>query len=109
MLNRTLFAILMTVKHMKKVLFGYVSACGTCKMSEYMLDVVAQTIDFECEKVNLNLNKALVEQHQITSTPVFLFIDNGQVIDQFYAARSVVYLHEKINAFMNDEWQTLAT
>jgi thiol-disulfide isomerase/thioredoxin len=93
---------------MKKVLFGYVSACGTCKMSEYMLDVVAQTIDFECEKVNLNLNKALVEKHQITSTPVFLFIDNDQVIDQFYAARSVVYLHEKINAFMNNEWQTLA-
>jgi thiol-disulfide isomerase/thioredoxin len=94
---------------MKKVLFGYVSACGTCKMSEYMLDVVAQTIDFDCEKVNLNLNKALVLKHQITSTPVFLFIDNDQVIDQFYAARSVVYLHEKINAFMNDEWQTLAT
>jgi thiol-disulfide isomerase/thioredoxin len=93
---------------MKKVLFGYVSACGTCKMSEYMLDVVAQTIDFECEKVNLNLNKALVEKHHITSTPVFLFLDDETVVDQFYAARSVVYLHEKINAFMNDEWQTLA-
>ena len=108
MLNGLLFAILFLVKHMKKVLFGYVSACGTCKMSEYMLDVVAQTIDFECEKVNLNLNKALVNKYQIRSTPVFLFFDNDQVIDQFYAARSVVYLHEKINAFMNDEWQTLA-
>ena len=77
-------------------------------MSEYMLDVVAQMIDFECEKVNLNLNKAVVDKYQIRSTPVFLFLDNNQVIDQFYAARSVVYLHEKINAFMNDEWQTLA-
>jgi Thioredoxin. len=108
MLNGALFGILRVVKHMKKVLFGYVSACGTCKMSEYMLDVVAQMIDFECEKVNLNLNKAVVDKYQIRSTPVILFLDNHQVIDQFYAARSVVYLHEKINAFMNDEWQTLA-
>lgn len=92
------------VKPMKKVLFGYVSACGTCKMSEYMLDVVAQTIDFECEKINLNLNKGVVDHYQITSTPVFLLLEHGRVIDQFYAAHSVVHLHEKIQRFLNDEW-----
>jgi thioredoxin-like negative regulator of GroEL len=97
------------VKRMKKVLFGYVTACGTCKMSEYMLDVVAQTLPFDLEKVNLNLNKALIDTYQITSTPVFIFLDDNHVVDQFYAARSVVYLHEKISGFLHNTWQTSAT
>jgi thiol-disulfide isomerase/thioredoxin len=103
------FDMMSLVNSMKKVVFGYVTACGTCKMSEYMLDVVAQTLDFDCEKVNLNLNKGLIDQYQITSTPVFLFLDHDRVVDQFYAARSVVYLHEKISGFLKDSWQTSAT
>jgi thioredoxin-like negative regulator of GroEL len=103
------FGMMNMVKRMKKVLFGYVTACGTCKMSEYMLDVVAQTLTFDVEKVNLNLNKALIDAYQITSTPVFIFLNDNQVVDQFYAARSVVYLHEKISGFLNNTWQTSAT
>jgi thioredoxin-like negative regulator of GroEL len=103
------FDMMNLVRLMKKVLFGYVTACGTCKMSEYMLDVVAQTLTFDCEKVNLNLNKGLIEQYHITSTPVFLLFEENRVVDQFYAARSVVYLHEKISGFLKDSWQTSAT
>jgi thioredoxin-like negative regulator of GroEL len=85
---------------MKKVVFGYVTACGTCKMSEYMLDVVKETVDFEVEKINLNLNKPIIDHYQITSTPVFLFLDDGEEVDRFYAAKSVTHLYEKITTFL---------
>ena len=85
---------------MKKVVFGFVAACGTCKMSEYMLDVVAEAIDFPLEKINLNLNKPLIEHYQIISTPVFLLLDGEQEVDRFYAAKSVTFLYEKIQSFM---------
>lgn len=86
---------------MKKIIFGYTENCGTCKMAKEMLTIANDTFKVPVESINLSLDKDTIEQYKIMSTPAFIFLDGEEVVEQFYAFHSVVYLFEKIQELVS--------
>ncbi len=82
---------------MEKIIFGYTENCGTCKMADQMLTIASHGKDVEIVRVNLSINKDIINQYKIMSTPAFIFLKDEEVVEQFYAFHDVLYLHEKIN------------
>ncbi len=82
---------------MKKIIFGYTENCGTCKMADQMLTVASHGKEIVIDRVNLSINKEIINKYKILSTPAFILLKDEEVVDQFYAFHDVLYLHEKIN------------
>lgn len=82
--------------------FGYTPFCGTCKLAEKMLDIVADSLNIQVKKIDLNYYEALCTQYEIQSVPVLLFIQNGQVKDISYQFGSVTNLYEKLKLLLTN-------
>lgn len=68
--------------------------CGTCKVAERMLEIAeAAGISYPLYKTNINFTPRMRDLWQITSVPCLVVLQNGSIVAQEYAMRSVDYLH----------------
>lgn len=86
-------------KHFDKemhLLFGYTPTCGTCKISERMLDIANQVTQLPINKSDLNFYPAFCKEYEIQSVPVLFIMKQDKVIKRIYAFQSVPYIVENI-------------
>lgn len=68
--------------------------CGTCKVAERMLEVVAAAdVPVTMYKININYAPKLRNDWKITSVPCLVLLKNGEPVRYEYAMRSVDYLY----------------
>lgn len=81
---------------------AYTSMCGTCESANRMLEVVSYTIpDIKYLKINITINKKVIDDYNISSIPCFLLFKNGKLKETFYAFYSVIYLLEKAKSLIS--------
>lgn len=80
----------------KHLIFGYTPMCGTCKMSERMLDIANEILQLPVKKIDLNYHPKYSERNKIMSVPVLIVMNKDIEIDRIYAFQSVPYLLEKL-------------
>lgn len=80
----------------KALIFGYTPTCGTCKISERMLDIANDILKLPIIKVDLNFHPEYSQEHEIQSVPVLLVMSKGKEIKRIYAFQSVPYLLENL-------------
>ena len=49
----------------KHLIFGYTPTCGTCKVSERMLDVANEMVQLPITKIDLNLHPDFAQEFEI--------------------------------------------
>ena len=52
----------------KHLIFGYTPMCGTCKVSERMLDIANDILQLPIKKVDLNFHRILVKKRNNVSS-----------------------------------------
>ncbi|WP_246054186.1 thioredoxin family protein [Paenibacillus anaericanus] len=78
----------------KEALFFYTPFCGTCKLTEKMLNIVLETgTVITVSKMNINYTPFLRDAWKISSVPCLVVLQNGAPIQIEYAMSSVVELH----------------
>ena len=80
----------------KHLIFGYTPMCGTCKISERMLDIANDRLQLPVVKADLNFHADFSEQYEIQSVPVVMLMSKDQEIKRIYAFQSVPYLLENL-------------
>mgnify|MGYP002652486444 CR=1 FL=1 len=80
----------------KYLIFGYTPTCGTCKVSERMLDIANEILKLPITKIDLNFHPKFSEDHQIMSVPVLMLMNKDKEVKRLYAFRSVPYLLENL-------------
>ncbi|MGN5882688.1 MULTISPECIES: thioredoxin family protein [Staphylococcus] len=80
----------------KHLIFGYTPMCGTCKVSERMLDIANEILDLPIVKADLNFHADFSEQYQIQSVPVLMVMSKDEELKRIYAFQSVPYLLENL-------------
>lgn len=93
-------------KHFDKdihLLFGYTPTCGTCKISERMLDIANQVTQLPINKCDLNFYPEFCKEFEIMSVPVLFIMHKDQVIRRIYAFQSVPYILENIQKVIDDK------
>ena len=78
----------------KHLIFGYTPMCGTCKVSERMLDIANDILQLPVKKVDLNFHPEFSKE-KVMSVPVLLVMNKDQV-KRIYAFQSVPYLLENL-------------
>ncbi|KIX90299.1 thioredoxin [Staphylococcus microti] len=84
------------------LIFGYTTMCGTCKVSERMLDIVNDIVQLPITKVDLNYYPTFSQEQEIQSVPVLLIMKRDQEYERLYAFRSVPFLLEKIKKVIDE-------
>ena len=84
------------------LIFGYTTMCGTCKVSERMLDIVNDIVQLPITKVDLNYYPDFNQEKEIQSVPVLLIMKQDQEYERLYAFRSVPFLLEKIKKVIDE-------
>lgn len=85
------------------LLFGYTPTCGTCKISERMLDIANEMTKLPINKCDLNFYPEFCEKYEIQSVPVLFIMKQEKVIKRIYAFQSVPYLVENIQKVIDDK------
>ncbi|SDH05933.1 Thioredoxin [Alteribacillus persepolensis] len=90
------------------LLFLYSPLCGTCKAAEKMLEPLEQVYrDTRFIKINVNVNRRIVEQEKVKSVPCLIVTENSQTVQKIYAFHSVsslVYrLHYVLSSSRKDD------
>ena len=80
----------------KHLIFGYTPMCGTCKISERMLDIANEILQLPIKKIDLNFYPEWSKEKQIMSVPVLLLMRRDEEIKRIYAFQSVTYLLENL-------------
>lgn len=80
----------------KHLIFGYTPMCGTCKVSERMLDIANEILQLPIKKIDLNFYPEWSKEKQIMSVPVLLLMRREEEIKRIYAFQSVTYLLENL-------------
>ncbi|WP_436861078.1 thioredoxin family protein [Staphylococcus caeli] len=80
----------------KYLIFGYTPMCGTCKVSERMLDIANEILKLSITKIDLNFHPDFSQQHEIQSVPVLMVMSKGEEQKRIYAFQSVPYLLENL-------------
>ncbi|MCD9065923.1 thioredoxin family protein [Staphylococcus pasteuri] len=80
----------------RHLIFGYTPTCGTCKVSERMLDIANEILNLPVKKIDLNFHPKFSEDHQIMSVPVLMLMNKDKESKRIYAFRSVPYLLENL-------------
>ena len=80
----------------KQLIFGYTPMCGTCKISERMLDIANEILQLPIKKIDLNFYPEWSKEKQIMSVPVLLLMRRDEEIKRIYAFQSVTYLLENL-------------
>ncbi|BGE82967.1 thioredoxin family protein [Staphylococcus petrasii] len=83
-------------KEDKHLIFGYTPMCGTCKISERMLDIANEILKLPVKKIDLNFHPEFSEENKIMSVPVLMVMNKDKEMDRIYAFQSVPYLLEKL-------------
>ena len=79
----------------KHLIFGYTPMCGTCKISERMLDIANEILQLPIKKIDLNFYPEWSKEKQIMSVPVCcLCVERRD--KRIYAFQSVTYLLENL-------------
>lgn len=78
----------------------YSDSCVPCKRMSPVLSAFEEQYadDILIVKVNVAYEKELVQQYQIMSTPTFLFLKKGEVVDRFSGAKKKEELEQIIEA-----------
>jgi thioredoxin-like negative regulator of GroEL len=80
-------------------LFFYTPLCGTCKLTERMLNIILEmSPSIPLSKCNLNLMPMIVQTWKIESAPCLIVYENGEVIEKVYAMQSVDYLYRLLQS-----------
>ena len=80
----------------KHLIFGYTPTCGTCKISERMLDIANEILQLPIIKIDLNFHPQFSKTNQIMSVPVVLLMNRDKEIKRIYAFQSVPNLLENL-------------
>lgn len=80
----------------KHLIFGYTPTCGTCKVSERMLDIANEILKLPLIKIDLNFHPQFCEDMQIMSVPILLLMNKGKEVKRIYAFQSVTDLLENL-------------
>ncbi|AID43300.1 thioredoxin family protein [Staphylococcus xylosus] len=80
----------------KYLIFGYTPTCGTCKVSERMLDIANDILQLPTIKMDLNFHPDFSQLYEIQSVPVLLVMSKGEEQKRIYAFQSVPYLLENL-------------
>ncbi|SCT24240.1 thioredoxin family protein [Staphylococcus caeli] len=80
----------------KYLIFGYTPTCGTCKVSERMLDIANEILKLPITKIDLNFHPDFSQQYEIQSVPVLMVMSKGEEQKRIYAFQSVPYLLENL-------------
>lgn len=62
----------------KYLIFGYTPTCGTCKVSERMLDIANEILKLPITKIDLNFHPDFSQEHEIQSVPVLMLMSKGE-------------------------------
>jgi thioredoxin-like negative regulator of GroEL len=82
-------------------LFIYTPLCGTCKLTERMLNIIVETAPaLRIYKANINRMPALAQAWRISSVPCLAVIHQGKIARQIYAMKSVDYLYDLLKPLM---------
>ncbi|QLK85571.1 thioredoxin family protein [Staphylococcus sp. 17KM0847] len=84
------------------LIFGYTAMCGTCKVSERMLDIANDIVQLPIIKVDLNYYPEFNQAQSIQSVPVLLIMNYDQEVERLYAFRSVPFLLEKMKKVIDE-------
>ena len=80
----------------KSLVFGYTPTCGTCKISERMLDIANEILKLPITKIDLNFHPEYSQDNEIQSVPVLQLMSKDKEIKRIYAFQSVPYLLENL-------------
>ncbi|OEL03822.1 thioredoxin [Staphylococcus succinus] len=80
----------------KYLIFGYTPTCGTCKISERMLDIANEILKLPVTKIDLNFHPNFSQINEIQSVPVLMVMSKGKEQKRIYAFQSVPYLLENL-------------
>ncbi|HLR18573.1 MAG TPA: thioredoxin family protein [Staphylococcus sp.] len=80
----------------KYLIFGYTPTCGTCKVSERMLDIANEILKLPITKIDLNFYPDFSQSYEIQSVPVLMVMSKGEEQQRIYAFQSVPYLLENL-------------
>ncbi|MDW5472234.1 thioredoxin family protein [Staphylococcus equorum] len=80
----------------KYLIFGYTPTCGTCKVSERMLDIANEILKLPITKIDLNFHPDFSQAQEIQSVPVLMLMSKGKEQKRIYAFQSVPYLLENL-------------
>lgn len=80
----------------KYLIFGYTPTCGTCKVSERMLDIANEILKLPITKIDLNFYPDFSQEHEIQSVPVLMLMSKGEEQKRIYAFQSVPNLLENL-------------
>ena len=77
----------------------YADWCGPCKVMSPIIDELAGDHEGKVKigKINTDENEEIVSKYHVMSIPTFLFIKNGQLVDQVVGAVPKTVLEQKIN------------
>lgn len=76
-------------------LFFYTPLCGTCKLTERMLEIVLQmSPSIALYKCNINVMPYHAQKWKIESAPCLIVYENGEITKKVYAMQSVDYLYD---------------
>ncbi len=73
-------------------LFVYTPFCGTCKLTENMLNIIVHSNDLAIVKSNINFMPLLTKQWHIQSVPCILIAQEGELLSVLYRINSIVDL-----------------
>ncbi|MCU5747087.1 thioredoxin family protein [Staphylococcus sp. SQ8-PEA] len=80
----------------RHLIFGYTPTCGTCKVSERMLDIANEMVKLPLIKVDLNFHPGFAQEYEIQSVPVLLIMNKDYEENRIYAFQSVPFLLENL-------------
>ena len=80
----------------KYLIFGYTPTCGTCKVSERMLDIANEILKLPITKIDLNFHPDFSQEHEIQSVPELMLMSKGEEQKRIYAFQSVPNLLENL-------------
>ncbi|MBI5974104.1 thioredoxin family protein [Staphylococcus canis] len=84
------------------LIFGYTPMCGTCKMSERMLDIANEMTQLPLVKADLNFHPEFSKEKEIQSVPVLLIMKKHQEVERVYAFRSVTNIVEILKKYVDE-------
>jgi thiol-disulfide isomerase/thioredoxin len=75
--------------------------CGRCKIAEQFLEeVLPQLPEFPVLKCNVHFSPHVVQRLQVTTTPSFKFLVNGEVVYTSFGIRTKDDLYYNIIAYL---------
>lgn len=89
-------------EHPIHLIFGYTPMCGTCKISERMLDIANEVTHLPLEKRDLNFYPEFSKEFEIQSVPILLIMKGEQELERIYAFQSVTFLLERIKKAIDE-------